>query len=40
MKIEWIDPQTLYIIHNNYMYCVFEQDGKIIMESRKLPASD
>ena len=39
MKIEWIDQYTLYITHNNYMYCVFEQDGKIIMESRKLAPS-
>jgi len=39
MKVEWIDQYTLYITHNNYMYCVFEQDGKIIMESRKLAPS-
>jgi len=40
MKIEWIDQYTLYITHNNYMYCVFEKDGKIIMESKRLPTSD
>ncbi len=40
MKLEWIDPETVYIFHDGVMYCIFQQEGKLVMESKKITTQD